>query len=141
MNITLATLVRVADALGSPPGRLLQDIEAVAVTSAGGAGSDPPSTVRNPSFATPREPDALNSGTVSVDPEDDRDGACRAIGSHVASLRRARKWTQAELATRAACALQHLQRVEAGRQNVTVRVLVRLARALDVTVAELVGRV
>jgi transcriptional regulator with XRE-family HTH domain len=52
------------------------------------------------------------------------------IGRRVAELRRERKWVQAELAERMDVTLRHIQRIEAGEKNLTVRSLVLLAHVL-----------
>jgi transcriptional regulator with XRE-family HTH domain len=61
----------------------------------------------------------------------------RDIGRRVAELRRARHLTQEELAEGANFAFKYLQRIEAGRENLTVKTLVRLADSFGVTVGQL----
>lgn len=51
-------------------------------------------------------------------------------GRRVAELRARRSWTQAELAERLDIALQNVQRIEQGRQNLTIGTLTRLAHVL-----------
>src|SRR5256885_1811028 len=58
------------------------------------------------------------------------------IGRRVAELRAERRRTQAQLAEELDVTLQYLQRIEAGRENLTVRSLVRLATALQVRTAD-----
>ncbi len=57
------------------------------------------------------------------------------VGGRVAELRRAAGYTQDALAERLDVNVQYLQRVEAGRENLTVRSLVKLAVCLRVEVA------
>jgi transcriptional regulator with XRE-family HTH domain len=56
----------------------------------------------------------------------------RNIGRRVLELRRARGWTQEQAAERMRLDAVALRRIEAGRQLVTLRTLVRLANALGV---------
>jgi transcriptional regulator with XRE-family HTH domain len=52
--------------------------------------------------------------------------------------RRARGWTQAEVAKRAGISREYLARLEAGRHLPSLRVLEGLAAALDLTIGALV---
>lgn len=62
----------------------------------------------------------------------------RRIGAVVRRLRRQRKLTQAQLAARAGLSQGHLSHVERGeRLNPGMTSLKRLARALDVSIGEL----
>jgi transcriptional regulator with XRE-family HTH domain len=61
----------------------------------------------------------------------------RAIGRRIAEVRAERGMTQEQFAERFGSSLKYLQRVEAGRQNLSVRSLVRLANALRLRTAEL----
>jgi len=63
----------------------------------------------------------------------------RQLGRRLASLREARGLSQRALAERARISREYLLRVEAGRYDITVSVLQRLAKALGVSVAELLG--
>jgi transcriptional regulator with XRE-family HTH domain len=54
----------------------------------------------------------------------------RDIGRRIAELRVGRGWTQAQFAEVLGIAAANLQRMERGRQNLTVRSLVTLARKL-----------
>jgi transcriptional regulator with XRE-family HTH domain len=58
----------------------------------------------------------------------------RDVGARVAELRREKGLTQEELAQRVGTNLKHLQRIEAGRANLTLRSLATLASALGVEV-------
>jgi transcriptional regulator with XRE-family HTH domain len=59
------------------------------------------------------------------------------LGRCVAELRRERGWVQLELAERWGVTIGYVQRVEAGRENLTVRSLALLAQVLRTNVAEL----
>lgn len=61
----------------------------------------------------------------------------RDIGRRVAELRREKKLTQEQCAEHAGFALKYLQRIEAGRENLTVRSLVKLANLLGVRMVQL----
>lgn len=52
----------------------------------------------------------------------------RMVGRAVAAFRRASGTTQAELAARASVAVQYVQRVEAGKQNLTIATSVKFAK-------------
>ena len=68
---------------------------------------------------------------------DAADGVLRGVGRRAAELRRAKALTQEQLAEKLRLTVQYLQRVEAGKENLTVRSLVRLAKLLGVHVREL----
>lgn len=59
------------------------------------------------------------------------------LGLHIASLRAERNITRASLAKNAQLHVQYLFDVEVGKRNVTIYVLAKIARALDLTVSEL----
>ncbi|MEM7532459.1 MAG: helix-turn-helix transcriptional regulator [Chloroflexota bacterium] len=59
------------------------------------------------------------------------------FGSSVRNIRRARDWTQAELAKRAKMNKTYLVRLEAGDNNVTLKTAQRIACALDVELTTL----
>jgi transcriptional regulator with XRE-family HTH domain len=60
------------------------------------------------------------------------------VSRRIAEIRRSRGVTQDQLAEVLGTATRNVQRLEAG-QNLTLHTLARLAAALDVTVADLVG--
>jgi len=60
----------------------------------------------------------------------------RDAGRRVAELRARHGWTQAELAERLDIALQNMQRIEQGRQNLTIATLTRLAQVLGCAVRD-----
>lgn len=59
------------------------------------------------------------------------------VGARVAELREARAWTQAQLAGRLDVSMRHVQSIELGHQNLTLKSLIALARSLGVEVASL----
>jgi transcriptional regulator with XRE-family HTH domain len=63
----------------------------------------------------------------------------RQMGKRLKKLREAREMSQAALATRAKISRGYLIRLEAGRQDPTLGMLERLAKALGVPVTELLG--
>ena len=64
----------------------------------------------------------------------------RDLGRRVAELRASKGLTQERFAEVADVTVQYLQRVEAGRENLTVRSLVRLAGLLHVTITNLFSK-
>jgi len=64
----------------------------------------------------------------------------RDLGRRVAELRAARGMTQEQFAEAGDFAVQYLQRVEGGRENLTVRSLVRLANLLHVSIPDLFAK-
>lgn len=82
---------------------------------------------------------ALVAGPVKVAEGAPPRAHALALGATLRRCRVARGWTHAELAARAHVSPQYLQRVERDRQSPTVRVLVRIADALGVPAARLVG--
>jgi transcriptional regulator with XRE-family HTH domain len=59
------------------------------------------------------------------------------VGRRVAELRIARKLTQEELAERAEVSARYIQRIERGRENLTLVTVANLAKALGVEVVSL----
>ena len=59
------------------------------------------------------------------------------VGRRIAEQRRARGWTQEVLAEGLGVSLKYVQRIEAGRENLTLRSLVRVAQLLSVEAAAL----
>lgn len=62
------------------------------------------------------------------------------VGRNVKRIREARGLPQDELAHLAEIHVTYLSGVENGRRNITLNVLERIARALEVSEIELVGR-
>ena len=67
---------------------------------------------------------------------DETERVCRNLGQRVIELRKERGWIQQQLADEMQIDARDLRRVEAG-DNVTISMLVRLARALDVEIGAL----
>lgn len=63
----------------------------------------------------------------------------RPIAEQLRTWREARGLSQRALADRAGVGFASIGRIETGRQDPTVGLLTRLARALKLTVAELIG--
>lgn len=61
------------------------------------------------------------------------------LASRLRSLREERGWSQTELADRADSTQQHVSLLESGAHAPSLGMLLRLARALDVTLDELAG--
>ena len=70
---------------------------------------------------------------VSTDPAK----LLKAVAQQVVRLRRDRGWTQEQLAERADVSSRYLQRIERGRENLTLTTLAKIADALRIRVAEL----
>ena len=118
---SLATLLRVADSLQVALRALVVDVVPVVPEELSVAQADPPAPEPRSPSATPVEIDDLP----------------RLIGRKIALLRRERGWTQAQLAARSALTEPYLQRIERGRQNPSIKVLARIAGALDLPVTDL----
>lgn len=65
---------------------------------------------------------------------------CVRVGRKIRALRRAKGWSQQLLADHAELERAHLSRLEEGKREAGLRVLERIARALDVEVEDLVRR-
>lgn len=64
----------------------------------------------------------------------------RKLGRRLAELRRSAGLTQEELSLRVDVSMKYLQRVEAGRHNLSVGALVQIANALQVPLRRLFDR-
>ena len=62
----------------------------------------------------------------------------KSLGRHIQERRKARGWSQLELASRAGIDRTYLSTVEQGKQNVTIAAVLRIADALDTTLAQLI---
>ena len=62
----------------------------------------------------------------------------KLVGDNCARLRKARGWTQEELAERSGLSQQYLSDLERGKRNPTVVTLFELAQALEVCHVDLV---
>jgi transcriptional regulator with XRE-family HTH domain len=65
---------------------------------------------------------------------------CARVGRRIKELRQEKGWSQQLLADHAELERAHLSRLEEGRREAGLRVLERIARALDVDVEDLVRR-
>jgi transcriptional regulator with XRE-family HTH domain len=65
---------------------------------------------------------------------------CLAFGTGVRQLRKRRKLTQGEVASRVGITATYLSQIETGQRNPTLAVVVGLARALGVKPSQLVMR-
>ncbi|MCR9165559.1 MAG: helix-turn-helix domain-containing protein [Nannocystaceae bacterium] len=63
----------------------------------------------------------------------------RRLQENVVQARKQRRWSQRRLADEAGVAVETVQKLEAGRPSVTLSVLERVAEALEVPVAVLLG--
>ena len=70
---------------------------------------------------------------MALDPE----RIIKEIGRRIAELREQHEWTQPQLATRLRTTFQWVSQLEAGKQNLTVHSLVKVANALKVSLEEL----
>ena len=66
-----------------------------------------------------------------LDPED----VVRAVGQCARRARREQGWTQEQVAERAGFSVKYLQRIEGGKENLTIKSLVELAALLEIDVA------
>jgi transcriptional regulator with XRE-family HTH domain len=62
---------------------------------------------------------------------------CIRLGRKIRELRRERGWRQIDLAAHAELSKTHINELEAGKREIGLRALERLANALDVKVSEL----
>lgn len=63
----------------------------------------------------------------------------RALGQRVRAYRTARGWTYNEAAERTGLDFQHIQKIEAGKLNVTMLTLVRIAEGYGAELREFFG--
>ena len=59
------------------------------------------------------------------------------VGHRIREARRALEWSQEELAKRSGTAREVISRIEAGRENVTIKVLDEIAQALNLSFTDL----
>jgi len=65
---------------------------------------------------------------------------CKRVGQRIRDLRQARDWSQQLLADHAQIERAHLSRLEDGKREPGLRVLERIANALEVDVVDLLRR-
>ena len=63
------------------------------------------------------------------------------IGARIASLRKARKMTQEQLAAKMEISIPYLSSIERGRENPTLNTLINLARCLDLDLGEMFSHI
>jgi XRE family transcriptional regulator, regulator of sulfur utilization len=63
----------------------------------------------------------------------------RALGKRIRELRKERRYSQEKLAELASIHENHVRRIEGGTANPSYLVLIRIAKALGVSVADLFG--
>jgi transcriptional regulator with XRE-family HTH domain len=66
---------------------------------------------------------------------------CIRLGRKVRELRRERGWRQIDLAAHAKLSKTHVNELEAGKREVGLRALERLAEALDLKVSDLMKEI
>lgn len=72
-------------------------------------------------------------------PKRDPNRFIRDVGRRIAELRAAAGWTQAAFAERIGLGLKHVQQIELGALNLTLRSILRLADGLGVEPPELLA--
>jgi transcriptional regulator with XRE-family HTH domain len=65
---------------------------------------------------------------------------CKRVGQRIRDLRQAREWSQQLLADHAQIERSHLSRLEDGRREAGLRVLEKIAVALEIDVVDLLKR-
>jgi transcriptional regulator with XRE-family HTH domain len=63
------------------------------------------------------------------------------IGARIASLRKARRMTQEQLAAKMEISIPYLSSIERGRENPTLNTLINLARCLDLDLSEMFSHI
>ncbi len=142
INVTLATILRVADAFDVSPFVILPGPRTGGAKKGGGTnlegGVGRPGRVRRVPALRVESPPSASDQTVGLylpNPTPKRatsKAARRQVGAAVARFRRANELTQAQLAKRMHVSVQYVQKVEAGKQNLTIDSIVRFANALRV---------
>ncbi len=141
INLTLITVLRIADAFGVSP-QLILPISARSSDRKGtnpeygargsGSGVRRFVTLRAETPAKPRR-GRVDAYLPNPPPEPTTSEAVqKQVGQAVARFRRASSLTQAGLAAALKVSVQYVQKVEAGKQNLTIATLVRFANALGV---------
>ena len=64
---------------------------------------------------------------------------CIRLGRKIRELRRQRGWRQIDLAVHAQLSKTHINELEAGKREIGLNALERLAKALDVKISELMS--
>jgi len=63
------------------------------------------------------------------------------IGARIASLRKAKRMTQEQLAAKMEISIPYLSSIERGRENPTLNTLINLARCLDLDLSEMFSHI
>ena len=70
-----------------------------------------------------------------------RDSLLRGVGARVRQCREEREWTQEDLSARAELDRSYIAGIEAGLRNPSIKAVAKIARALDLTLSELLHTV
>lgn len=147
VNVTLVTIVRIADAFGVGPHELLPIPPRGKTNLKYGA---PGRSTRSTRFTALRAEASSKASTERavevylpnpIPAPAVAQAVQKQIGRAIAKFRRAHSMTQAALARKVSVSVQYVQRVEAGKQNLTISSLVRFANALEVEPHHLVALV
>jgi transcriptional regulator with XRE-family HTH domain len=135
INVTLATFLRIADGLGEPPELLFELVSSGQPSSRGTSAAQRQALTRGPGLSRKQTSkygarQRSRDREVAVQREGDR--ILRDLGRRVAELRNALGLNQREFAELVGISVPYLQRIESGRQNLTMRSLARLAWGLGV---------
>lgn len=136
VNVTLATALRIADGFGVAPATILVEVPSKRAPH-GGWGTYPRVGIPEPVAAQAgRKPGARGASTPlllpnPIPPELTPEAVQASLGKTIARFRKNRM-TQAALAKKLGVSLKYVQKVEAGRQNLTISSIVRFANALGV---------
>lgn len=66
---------------------------------------------------------------------------CIRLGRKIRDLRRARGWRQIDLAAHSELSKTHINELEAGKREIGLRALERLAAALDLNISDLMKEI
>lgn len=133
VNVTLATILRICDAFGVSPSVLLPfaretkpKLGPVRVRTFGVIGGAEVAEFR------PRHPGQVMENPIERPPAAELGDVLKRVGDAIKQRRRVRGWTQRKLAEVLGVAVQYLQAVEGGKQNLTIESLLKFGKALDV---------
>lgn len=121
INVTLATLLRLARALGVPAHRLL-----------GSEPAEDEEPLTSAAIVRDVVPHGPKSNIKYASRPPDVEAVTERAGARLRAARIARRMTQRQAAEAAGITVQHLQRVERGAQNATLKTLLRAAAAVGV---------
>lgn len=140
INVTLATLLRIADGLDAPLHALFEADDAIEHGTSGGGSRR--AGVRSSTSSRPDDANSLvgvrrNPATGAMD---DPGSVVLAVGAAIRSARKEAGLTQQQVAGLLGVSVKYVQRVEAGGANLTITSMVRLANALGTSASELIPR-